>query len=137
MVKKSSFCPFGRPISLRSDRRTAFLGVVPGFSPLPIGRHVQVALTRAPLFNFLHQEACYQAYSQGGDMHCMFLKAVFYRNSFLFKPSDCVTQPGLDRSLTVLGDQERVSTLHVSERQLSPTGSAARKSRPNYRGTTL
>ena len=30
-----------------------------------------------------------------------------------------------------------MSPLPVSERQLAPTGSAARKSRPDYRGTTL
>src|SRR5258707_13797155 len=37
------------------------LSVVPGVSPLPIGRHVQVALTRAPLFILLHEEGAQQA----------------------------------------------------------------------------
>src|SRR5258706_13555493 len=43
------------------DGWAAFLGVVPGFSPLPIGRHVHVALTCAPLFIFLHEEGSQQA----------------------------------------------------------------------------
>jgi hypothetical protein len=42
----------------------SFLGVVPGFSPLPIGRHVQVALTRAPLFILLQEQSSEQADSR-------------------------------------------------------------------------
>src|SRR5262245_59719332 len=35
--------------------------VVPGVSPLPIGRHVQAALTRAPLCILLHHKGAQQA----------------------------------------------------------------------------
>src|SRR5260221_7000153 len=44
------------------------LSVVPGFSPLQaIGRHVQVALTRAPLFILLHQKGAQLLHQQGAQ----------------------------------------------------------------------